>query len=268
MSTADKLLNALALFTFEAPEWTVEAAAEALSVSGSTAYRYFSSLTKAGLLDSTSNGRYMLGPAIIAYDRQLRHWDPLTKIARPALEKLVQRNGGEGIGLLCRRFRQQVMCVYQYHERQPDKAVSYERGRPMGMYRGAASLVILAHLPGRTRRALYVADPLGIAEAGLGRSWEEFRATLRTIKNEDVWVTRGQLDQGMIGISAPIFHAEKEVAGSVSIVLTDESVDDSEVAGAAALVQAAAREIDVGLSRVERGPVTDERATLRVTAGG
>ena len=149
MSTADKLLGALSLFTFEKPEWTVEAATDALGVSGSTAYRYFSSLTKAGLLDPISNGRYILGPAIIAYDRQLRHWDPLIKVAHPALEKLVQRNSGEGIGLLCRRFRQQVMCVHQYNETQPDQAVSYERGRPMGMYRGAASLVILAHLPGR-----------------------------------------------------------------------------------------------------------------------
>ncbi|PZU09086.1 IclR family transcriptional regulator C-terminal domain-containing protein [Sphingomonas sp.] len=254
MSTADKLLNALALFTYEAPEWTVEAAADALSVSGSTAYRYFSSLTKAGLLDPITNGRYILGPAIIAYDRQLRHWDPLIKVARPALEKLIQRNGGEGIGLLCRRFRQQVMCVHQYHEKQVDKAVSYERGRPMGLYRGAASLVILAHLPGRTRRALYASDAAAIGKAGLGDNWDEFRAKLRVIKNDNVCITHGQLDQGMIGISAPIFHAEKQIAGSVSIVLTDESVGESEVAGAAALVQAAAREVDVGLGRIENLP--------------
>ncbi len=258
MSTADKLLSALALFTFETPEWTVEAAAEALSVSGSTAYRYFSSLTKAGLLDPTTSGRYLLGPAIIAFDRQLIHWDPLIKIARPALEKLVRRNGGGGIGLLCRRFRQQVMCVHQYHERQPDLAVSYERGRPMGMYRGAASLVILANLAGRARRALYVADSAVIAEAGLGGSWDEFRATLRAIKNEKVCITRGQLDQGMIGISAPIFDAERLVSGSVSIVLAENDADESDVAGAAALVQAAAREIDVGLSRAQQASADDE----------
>lgn len=247
MSTADKLLAALALFTFETPEWTIEGAAEALNVSGSTAYRYFSSLTKAGLLDPISDGRYILGPAIIAFDRQLRHWDPLTNVAQPTLERLVQRNGGKGIGLLCRRFHQEVMCIQQHYEKQPDRAVSYERGRPMGLYRGAASLVILANLPGRTRRTLYEADAALIADAGLGTSWDEFRSRLRRLKNDGVCITRGQLDAGVIGISAPIFQVDRRVVGSVSIVLTADDTDESEIAGAAALVQAAAREIDIGL---------------------
>ncbi|MBG6118481.1 DNA-binding IclR family transcriptional regulator [Sphingobium sp. JAI105] len=255
MSTADKLLNALALFSFEAPEWTVDDAADALDVSGSTAYRYFSSLTKAGLLDPTSGGRYVLGPAIIAYDRQLRHRDPLINVASPVLKRLVSRNGGDGIGLLCRRFRQQVMCVYQHHEHQPDQAVSYERGRPMGLYRGAASLVILAHLPGRTLRSLYAADQETIEAAGLGKSWDEFKNKLRKIKTDRVCVTHGQLDPGMIGISAPIFHDERQIAGSVSIVLGEEDTKEAQIAGAAALVQAAANEIDVGLSQYEHVPL-------------
>ena len=58
----------------------------------------------------------------------------------------------------------------------------------------------------------------------------------------------------MIGISAPIFHAEKNIAGSVSIVLADKNGNDGEVAGAAALVQVAAREVDVGLSKIETLP--------------
>jgi DNA-binding IclR family transcriptional regulator len=139
------------------------------------------------------------------------------------------------------------MCVYQYHEHQPDKAVSYERGRPMGLYRGAASLIILAHLPGRTLRALYATDGQAIAAVGLGSSWDEFRGSLRKIKSEDICITHGQIDRGLIGIAAPIFQAERQIAGSVSIVLTEEGTGESEMAGAAALVQAAGREIDVGL---------------------
>ena len=248
MSTAEKLLNALALFTFEMPEWTVDAAAEALDVSGSTAYRYFSSLTKAGFLDPISGGRYILGPAIIAYDRQIRRQDPLLRVARPALERLIRRNGGEGIALLCRRFRQQVMCVQQHYEHQPDKVLSYERGRPMGLYRGAASVSILANLPSRTLKSMYQADAKVIGDAGRGDSWDEFRTELRKIRNGFVCVTRGELDPGMIGIAAPIFQSERKVVGSASIVLSADKTGESEIAGAAALVQAAAKEIDVGLS--------------------
>lgn len=249
MSTADKLLTALSLFTFEEPEWTVEAAADAMQTSGSTAYRYFNSLIKAGLLDSPVAGRYVLGPAIIAFDRQIRLLDPLIKVARPAIERLIQRNGGTGIGILCRRFGQQVMCVYQRNEHVSELSVGYERGRPMGPYRGANSLVILANLPGRTRRTLYNEDSVAIAAAGLAASWEEFRTKLRTIRSSGVWTTHGEVEHGMIGIAAPIYQAGGQVIGSIGIGLSEEDSCDIEVAGGVALVQAAAREINAGLGR-------------------
>lgn len=246
MSTSDKLLSALSLFTLEKAEWTVEAAGEALGVSTSTVYRYFNSLTKVGLLAPTSAGRYILGPAIIAYDRQLRLQDPLLRVAQPVMERLIRRNGGKGVSLLCRRFQQQVMCVHQVFEEQPEYAVSYERGRPMGFYRGAASLVILANLPGRSLRALWSADAEGIAAAGLGESLEEVRATLRKIRAAGVSITRGQIDRGMVGVAAPIWEAD-QVIGSVSMVIPEESVTSADVAGLSALVQAAGREIDADL---------------------
>ena len=252
VSTADKLLAVLPLFTMTQPEWTVEAAAEALEVSGSTAYRYFNSLYRAGLLDPTAGGRYVLGPAIMAYDRQLRLQDPLLQVARPVMIRLVKRNGGDGVALLCRRFRQQVMCVHQAFDHKPAPAVSYERGRPMGLLRGSASLVILANLPVRTLRALWREEAAAIADAGLGDSWEAFRASLKKIRAADVWVTHGQLDKGMIGIAAPIWQPDRQIAGSIGIAVPEESATPEEIAGTASLVQAAAREIDAGLIEVER----------------
>lgn len=252
MSTADKLLAVLPLFTMDRPEWTVEAAAEALDVSGSTAYRYFNSLYRAGLLDPTSGGRYILGPSIIAYDRQLRLQDPLLQVARPVMTRLVKRNGGDGVALLCRRFRQQVMCVHQAFEHKPAHAVSYERGRPMGLFRGSASLVILANLPVRTLHALWRDESTDVAATGLGDDWDAFRASLKKIRAADVWVTRGQLDKGMIGIAAPIWQPDRQIVGSVGIVVPETSASPEEVAGTAALVQAAAREIDAGLVEAQR----------------
>ena len=256
MSTADKLLAVLPLFTMDRREWTVEAAAEALDVSGSTAYRYFNSLYRAGLLDPTSGGRYILGPAVMAYDRQLRLQDPLLQVARPVMTRLVKRNGGDGVALLCRRFRQQVMCVHQAFEHKPAHAVSYERGRPMGLLRGSASLVILANLPVRTLRALWREEAAEIAATGLGDNWDAFRASLKKIRTAGVWVTYGQLDKGMIGVAAPIWQADRQIVGSIGIVVPEASTTPEEIAGTSALVQAAAREIDAGLveaGRTEEG---------------
>jgi DNA-binding IclR family transcriptional regulator len=251
MSSADKLLEALSLFTPADPEWTIEAAAEALEVSGSTAYRYFSSLTQVGLLDPVSGGRYVLGPAIMAIDRQLRLQDCLIQVARPVLSRLVSRNGGVGVALLCRRFRQQVMCIHQEFEHRPDYAVSYERGRPMGLYRGAASVVILANMPPRTLQKLWAEDAASIVASGLADSWEQLREIMRSIRRAGVYVSWGQIDKGLIGISAPIFQADRQRLASVSLVIHESAASASDVAGLCALVKAAAEEINTGLSEHE-----------------
>src|ERR1700728_1549710 len=154
MATADRLLSALGLFTLEEPEWTVERAAERLGASISTTYRYFSSLSAVGLIESLTAGLYVLGPAIVEYDRQIRLLDPLLKVSRPILQRLVEMADQKGVALLCRRYRQQVMCVHQEVGSGADPTVGYERGRPMGLVRGAASQVILAHLPSRLLKAL------------------------------------------------------------------------------------------------------------------
>ncbi len=252
MSTADKLLRTLSLFTFEKPEWTVDAAAEDLDVSTSTAYRYFNSLTKAGLLGPTTGGRYILGPAIIAYDRQLRLQDPLLQVARPVMRRLLERNGGKGVVLVCRRFRQQVMCVHQLFEHRPDHAVSYERGRLMGLYRGAASLVILANLTTRTLRSLWAADSQVITATGLAENWDGLRKTLKQIRAARVCVTHGQVDRGMIGIAAPIWHSDRQVAGSISVVHSESSVTLRGLENTSELVQAAAHEIDSAVSAMAK----------------
>jgi DNA-binding IclR family transcriptional regulator len=247
MSTAEKVLSALALFTLEDPEWTVEAAAEKLDVSTSTAYRYFRNLTTFGFLSSISGGRYILGPAIIALDWQLRLQDPLIRVSRPIMERLVKRSGGDCISLLCRRFRQQVMCVHQAYEHEPDYAVSYERGRPMGLYRGAASRIILANLPNRVVKRLWETDAAGLEDAGLGTTWAEFREQLRKIRSAGFSITRGQVDPGMVGIAAPIWEPGSQIPGSVSIVMPESVITASDIAERSALVEAAAREIDAAM---------------------
>ena len=78
-TSSDKTLSVMDLFTPERPEWTVDEACIALGQSESTVYRYFRSLVAAGLIFSIRPGRYLLGPGIVHYDRQLRTSDPLQR---------------------------------------------------------------------------------------------------------------------------------------------------------------------------------------------
>ncbi len=229
MSTSDRLLSVLTLFTLERPQWGVEEAAKELGLAVSTAYRYFRSLSEAGIITSYLHGRYVLGPAIIQYDRQLRLQDPLLKVATPIMDELTPRLPSNCLLLLCRLYHEHVMCIHQGYAQVPPFAVSYERGRPMPLSRGAASKVILAHLPTRFLRAFH-ARHAGELRERLGADWPNVRAALRTIRAAGVHVTQSELDPGMMGIAAPLFAPESAVIGSISIVLpareaTSEFVD-------------------------------------------
>lgn len=241
MATADRVLSILGLFTVERPEWTVDAVALELGLSGSTAYQYVRSLVDAGLLVSEKGGRYMVGPAIIELDRVTRRSDLLGNAARDTLETLTASVDAEAIGLLCRIYRLKVMCVDQCVLRPPSFAISYERGRPMPLIRGAASKCILAHLKSRPMRKFYDSDPQAVQDAGLGHDWETFKRSIRELRKQPVLATRGELDPGLMGISAPVFDGEDLVIGSIGLVVSAaDYADQSKVDVVSASVAAAA----------------------------
>jgi DNA-binding IclR family transcriptional regulator len=255
MATAERLLSVLGLFTLEEPEWTEERAAERLGASVSTTYRYFSSLSAIGLIESLTAGVYVLGPAIVEYDRQIRLLDPLLKVARRVLQRLVEMVDHKGVALLCRRYRQQVMCVHQEVGIHADPTVGYERGRPMGLVRGAASQVVLAHLPSGPLKALFSQMPEKIGAAGLGRNPDEFRGKLKALRAAGVHITRGQIDPSKVGIAAPVLYPKEVVIGSVGIVLSEADSTSQMLARVSMLVMAAGREIEAALAEHESFPM-------------
>lgn len=221
-STIDRALAILRLFSIEQPEWTVDEIAAALALSGSTAYIYVGSLASAGLLVAVKAGRYTVGPAVIELDRITRRFDPLTRASTAPLRDLTDAVELPAVGLVCRLYRLTVICVDQMPHRLPDLAISYERGRPMPLIRGSLSKVILANLPSRQLRRIYDANPQAIAEAGLGNDWTAFKLALRHIRKAGVLATFGELDHGVVGISAPVFGPAGDVLGSVGLVLRAE----------------------------------------------
>jgi len=235
-------LSVLGLFTIERPQWSVEEAAHELGLAVSTAYRYVRSLSEAGILTSYTNGRYVLGPAIIEYDRQLRLRDPLISVATPIMQRLAPLLPSNCLLLLCRLYHQHVMCIHQEYAQAPNFGVSYERGRLMPLSRGAASKVILAHLPMRVLRAFHARHAGELSER-LGADWRAVRAALRNIRADGVHVTQSELDPGMMGIAAPLFAPEGAVIGSISIVLPAREASPEVIARACAQIRDAGVEI-------------------------
>jgi DNA-binding IclR family transcriptional regulator len=251
----------MGLFTPEKAEWTVEAASRELGVSVSTAYRYFRSLCKIGFLDPFAEGRYMLGPALIEYDRQIRMIDPLIKVGRPVMQRLVGQTGSLGIVILCRVYRDCIMCVHQEAHVLAENTVSYERGRPMPIFLGAGK-VILANLPSRMARMHFHRHTGDVTAAGLGTDWETVKANLRQIRRAGVVIARGEIDSDRVGVAVPIFNSKMAVLGSVSMALPQKEATPQFLASVSVMVQAAGREISVGLAVLSSRDFSQEGAVL------
>ncbi|MBK5516261.1 IclR family transcriptional regulator [Pseudomonas sp. TH10] len=218
-SSQDRLMRLLELFSGDTKnDWSVDEAAVELGLSASHTYRYFRTLSVAGYISAFTPGRYVLGPAIIALDRKMRVGDPMIQSARLVMGEMLDAAPSGSIAILCRYFRGQVMCVHEEFTTRFKQDISYERGLPRPLYQGAASKVILAHLPLRQVKPYYEAWMAEFDRFGLGIDWAQVKQTLRTLRNEPAVITSGELGNSAAGISAAIFD-DKRVIGSISLVI-------------------------------------------------
>ncbi|RKP53618.1 IclR family transcriptional regulator [Pararobbsia silviterrae] len=246
MATSDRAFGVLKLFTLQKPSWTAEEMAAEMGVSQATIYRFIGALEDVGLIAPSRLGQYTLGPAIIQLDRQLQITDPLLHAAAPVMDDLRTYAPAGTAVLLCRSYGDTVLCVRQVFTQGPQPLVSYERGRPMPLFAGATSKVILANQPARWLRMLYANHAADAAAGGLGETFETFKLALTQIRKAGFLITRGEIDKGRVGIAAPILDEDRRAVGSLSYVVGDD-VEARACERLATIAQSGAREIEAAL---------------------
>lgn len=220
MNSLEKMLGILDLFKDPRLEWSIDELISELGYPRSTLYRYIKTLVKAGLLLSHGDASVTLGPRIVELDYEIRNSDPFIRHAASLLSSLVSEI--PGVALLCRIYRGQVLCIHQ--ESSTDAFISgYARGRAMPLVRGAASRVILAHLPTSKFKRVYQDHGDEFARLGLGEGFSEVQAHLRKIRRDGHCIASGEIMPGICGIAAPIFEQGK-IAGSVSISVAEDGL--------------------------------------------
>ena len=222
-SSLGRAFQILNLFTMATPVIQIDDVVTGLGYTRSTAYRYLKELCEAGLLTPTVNaGQYSLGARIVELERLLVLTDPLYRAGKAVLASLGQDDSS--LLLQSLSHRNQVLCIYKEG---PDVlehngarvALTRSRGVPFPLFRGAASLVILACLSLHRIRQTYLSDAARIAEAGLGQSWEEFRARMAAIRRRGYAVSRTEKKIPLVvGVAVPILLPppnDKRVIGSL-----------------------------------------------------
>lgn len=249
-SSLDKMLSVLEFVEERGQVAGMDEMLGALSLTRSTLYRYVRTLVEFGLLATSPGMGYTLGPRIIELDYKIRARDPIIQASHTLMTQLVQ--AAPGIALLCRRYRDKVLCVHQVRG-QVGFVSTYERGRARPLLKGAASLVILANMPAAQIAKLYHQDPEGFAEAELGDSLKAVRHALRSIRQLGWKASESQVVSGVTGIAAPIFDSGDHVMGSLSLTVGRTGLSPAEVAEIAGRVAFCAQVVSSALSAQDSG---------------
>lgn len=248
MSSFEKMLKVIDAFSEDAPVWTVDQLVDVVGASRSTAYRYVKELCEAGFVAPVGRGGYILGPRIIELDRQIRHCDPLLTIGRNLVADILP-HVGEGIVFICGLVGDDVISIYR-RENPNSLDISYSRGRPMPLFRGSASRVILAHLPERRLTKLFLYHRREIGAAGLGDEWETFRANMREIRKQPYLSSRAQVDQGVYAISAPVFDGDGNIMASLTIAVPEIRADTEDMSVLAAVISGGAKGLGASIAEL------------------
>lgn len=231
-SSIARAFEVLELFSPSQPLLKVEDVALRLDYTRSTAYRYVGELCDAGLLVAASGGHYALGPRVIELEQLLRMTDPLYLAACRVLPPL---HSEHSVLLLQNLYGDKVLCIYAEGPATLEHAgrrvtVKRTRGTPFPLFRGAASLALLAWMPADRIREIFLRHATEIASRGLGTDWESFRATLAAIRRQGYATSGGQLAPDLFGVAVPVVAgSERRVIGSlVRIFLREANETDTE----------------------------------------
>jgi DNA-binding IclR family transcriptional regulator len=261
-NSLEKMLALLDLFTESNPVWLSEELIDFMGVSRSTGYRYIKTLHHSGLLAAVGNGSYILGPRILELDLQIRQSDPLYKLAGPVLQQLFEETTWPA--LFCVLYSDSVMCIRAVGERLPTGF--FNRGQKRPLFSGAASKVILAHLPSHQINKLFLTQRTAIARAKLGTDLDTFKQRLRQIREDGYCKTTAEFSPGIVGIACPVFNRDGKILGSIGIGAQATGLRRDDTPARIENVKNAAQEINALMASIETPLDQPARAVGRASA--
>ena len=250
-SSLERMLRVLDLFTEASPIWAVDELGAALGYTRATIYRYVRELAEASLLFQVEAGRYALGARIITWDRQLRLSDPLVRAAQ-SLEPDLPQWSKHQVWLICRLFKDQVVCIHQHGDLFSE--VSYSRGSPRPLFLGATSKAILANMSSRQQSQLFLENPDEVRASHLGQTWEQFRRSLQQLRRQGYVASAAEIDPGVYGLAAPIFDNDGKVVGSISCLRPIQERDNAQEAQQGTQMQARAQALSQRMATLTHRP--------------
>jgi IclR family transcriptional regulator, acetate operon repressor len=235
----ERALDILLAFRPQDDALTVAQLLGRVELSRPTLYRLLRTLQgKQFLISSGDPQRFRLGPAVA----QLAHvWTAgldLSSMAEPMMRKVWEETG-ETVALFVPEGELRL-CIAEMPSVQ---ALSFKRG--VG-YReqlivGASGKAILAHVPDLPHKLK--------SSAGPQIDPKRYSRELALIKDRGYAISKNELIQGAVAVSAPFFNGAAQVAGSLSVFGPSVRLSDAQIVKFGKLLVREARELSQVLGK-------------------
>jgi DNA-binding IclR family transcriptional regulator len=236
----ERALDILLAFKPQDEALTVSELLVRVDLSRPTLYRLLRTLQgKQFLISSGDPQRFRLGPAVARLAHVWTAALDLGAVAEPMMRNLWNETG-ETVALFVPEGTSRV-CIAEMPSIQ---ALSFRRGVGYreSLALGASGKAILAHLPAIRHKLESRADGLRIDPKRHARE-------LALIKDRGFAISKSELIQGAVAVSAPFFNGAGEVAGSLSVFGPSVRVSDAQITKFGKLLVREARAISLVLGR-------------------
>jgi DNA-binding IclR family transcriptional regulator len=233
-----------------------------LGLPRSTVYHLLGELVRAGFaVHLPEERRYGLGVAALELGTAYLAQEPLARLARPVLGRLVDRVG-QSAHLAVLHGRE---VLYVVEERAPGRAsLVTDVGVRLPAHLTASGRSMLADLPAAQVRALFPTPEAFVDRTGVGpRSLTALRRVLTDVRRQRYATEDGEVTPGFASVASAVHdHAGYPVAG-LAVTFAGSDVDRADHPQLARAVALAAAE----LTRRLGGSRTDRRSHVDLRAG-
>jgi IclR family acetate operon transcriptional repressor len=174
--------------------------ANEVELSKTTVLRFLRSLEGAAWVTRTPDGRYALGPALIALAGQ--HLSSDTVLAAAAAPMMRLRDTLGETATLSRPHGASRTCVQEFPSTQPLRLV-LGLGETGPLHAGASGLLLLAFMPAE-RRELVLTEEMSRLTDRTITSAEALALECERIRSQGYSVTHGQRTQGAVALAVPL----------------------------------------------------------------
>lgn len=205
----DRLLLVLTSIAQSEGPISAQALARATALPRSSLYRQLARLKQWGFVQE-EEGLYAPGPMGLQLAQGFDTTSHLMQMARMEMQRLVNQSH-ESVGLIV-AVNDRAICLDMLESPQALRC-SFEKGRSVPLRKGATAKCLLAHLPAARREAQLATWRDEPHDALLPDS-----AQLAAIREAGFARSINEIDEGVWGVSAPVFGAAQRLAGCMTLM--------------------------------------------------